>query len=251
MPDLALQSVTKIYSPSGVGVHELTFDVADGELLVLVGPSGCGKSTTLRLIAGLEQSSSGTIRIGGKVANGVLPSERDVAMVFQRPALYPHRTVRDNLSFSLELRQSGYWRRLTAEGRLELQVRHQRASDTARLLGLDAVLDRYPAQLSGGQQQRVALGRAMVRQPGVLLLDEPLSSLDTGLRHELRRELHLLQRQLHATMLYVTHDPMEALSMGDRVAVMEGGRLLQIDRPEVLCNKPASEFVGRLIGMAK
>jgi multiple sugar transport system ATP-binding protein len=249
MPEITLDNVTKFYPRQALGIDGVTLHVADGELLALVGPSGCGKTTTLRLIAGLEEPSAGTIKIGGRVMNGRPPAERDLALVFQRPALYPHRTVASNLEFSLELRQrSGWWSFLTSSGRKQAKARCERVASTAGLLGLDGLLDRYPAQLSGGQQQRVALGRALVRQPGVLLLDEPLSNLDVGLRQELRRELHLLQRQLQATMVYVTHDPEEALSLGDRVAVLERGRLLQVDRPETVFERPASRFVARFVG---
>jgi multiple sugar transport system ATP-binding protein len=217
-------------------------------LLVLVGPSGCGKTTVLRLIAGLEQPTTGSISIGGTVFNNRPPADRNLAMVFQRPALYPHRTVADNLGLSLELKAGGWWRRWTQTGRHDAAQRSQRITATAQLLGLEAELDRYPAQLSGGQQQRVALGRALARQPEVLLLDEPLSSLDLGLRTALRRELRLLQRQLNVTMVYVTHDPIEALALGDRVAVMHKGRLQQVDKPEVLLQSPANRFVAGFVG---
>jgi multiple sugar transport system ATP-binding protein len=246
MPALALEKVTKTYEPKAVGVENLSLEVGDGTLLALVGPSGCGKTTTLRLIAGLEEPDTGLIKIRGAIANGTPPASRNVALMFQRPVLYPHRTIRDNLGFSLKLRQGSWWRQFA--GRVRRQAIRERVNATSRMLGLDTVLDRYPAQLSGGQQQRVALGRALVRQPGVLLLDEPLSSLDAVLRQELRRELHLLQRQLQATMVYVTHDPVEALSLGDRVAVMERGHLHQVDRPEVLLQRPVNRFVAGFVG---
>jgi multiple sugar transport system ATP-binding protein len=248
MPELALENVTKVYPPNSVGVQQLTLRVADGALLALVGPSGCGKTTMLRLIAGLDEPSSGMIRIGGTIVNGQPPSRRDLAMVFQRPALYPHRTVRDNLAFSLKLRKAIAWWPFSSKSRHQTNVIINRVITTARLLGLENVLNRYPSQLSGGQQQRVALGRALVRQPGVLLLDEPLSSLDAVLRQELRRELHLLQRELHATMVYVTHDPVEALSLGDCVAVLERGHLHQVDRGEALLQNPANRFVAGFVG---
>jgi len=248
MPTVALENVSKSYAPHSVAVRDVTLDVADGELLTLVGPSGCGKTTLLRLIAGLEQPTAGTIRIGGQVVDNVPPAERGVGMVFQRPALYPHRTVRDNLGFALKLQQGGWWRRFTAVGRVKNAARLERVGATASMLGLESVLDRYPSQLSGGQQQRVALGRVLVRQPGVILLDEPLSNLDAGLRHELRRELHLLQRQLNATMVCVTHDPAEALSLGDRIAVLDNGRLQQLDRAEVLLRQPVNRFVAGFVG---
>jgi multiple sugar transport system ATP-binding protein len=248
MPELALDNVTKVYPPNSIGVHHLTLQVPDGALLALVGPSGCGKTTMLRLIAGLDEPTEGTISIGGTVVNGQPPGKRDLGMVFQRPALYPHRNVRDNLAFSLKLRHATNWWPFSSKSRQQAIAISNLVSTTAKLLGLENVLDRYPAQLSGGQQQRVALGRALVRQPGVLLLDEPLSSLDAVLRHELRRELHLLQRELHATMVYVTHDPVEALSLGDCVAVLERGHLHQVDRGEVLLQYPADRFVAGFVG---
>ena len=248
MSDVVLENVSKRYPTGAIAVSDLSLRVADGELLVIVGPSGCGKTTTLRLIAGLEQPTKGSTSIGGRSLDGTPPADRNLAMVFQRPALYPQRTVFDNLAFSLKLRQGGWWQRFTAAGGQQTAERQQRVLATAQMLGLEAILDRYPGQLSGGQQQRVALGRAIVRQPEVLLLDEPLSNLDVGLRQSLRRELHLLQRKLHATMLYVTHDPIEALTLGDRVAVMDHGRLQQVDRPEVLFQRPANRFVAGFIG---
>jgi multiple sugar transport system ATP-binding protein len=249
MPEVALEHVTKVYPPNIAAVEDLTLPIADGEMLVLVGPSGCGKSTTLRLIAGLESPTSGTIRMAGKDIGHLSPHQRDVALVFQRPVLYPHRTVRDNLGFSLALRQGmTWWYRFTGRGRERAATITKRVHALAETLGLEQLLDRYPRELSGGQQQRVALGRALVRQPGVVLLDEPLSNLDAALRLELRRELHLLQRQLHATMVYVTHDPVEALSLGDRVAVMDHGRLQQVDRPETLFRRPINRFVAGFVG---
>jgi multiple sugar transport system ATP-binding protein len=250
MPLLVLDNICKIY-PSGVKALEgLNLSVADGELLVLVGPSGCGKTTALRLIAGLEKPTSGDVRIADKVVTHTPSAERNVALVFQRPALYPHRTVRDNLGFGLALRQGdSWWRRLfSAKCREQSKERHQRETAAAQRLGLESVLDSYPTQLSGGQQQRVALGRALVRRPEVLLLDEPLSNLDAHLRQDLRRELHLLQKQLHATMVYVTHDPVEAMSLGDRVAVLNQGRLQQVDRPAVVYGQPANRFVAGFVG---
>jgi ABC-type sugar transport system ATPase subunit len=257
MAEVSLEGVVKIYPGRIHAVNELTLTVHDGELLVLVGPSGCGKTTTLRLLAGLETPTRGVVRMGGRVVNGCPPWRRDVAMVFQRPALYPHRTVRDNLAFSLVLRQSGRWRRLllrllrpgsfrrVQQQQVELAAR---VAEVAGQLGLEGVLDRYPQALSGGQQQRVALGRALVRRPGLLLLDEPLSNLDTGLRLELRRELHLLHRRFPATMVYVTHDPVEALTLGDRVAVLRDGCLQQVDRPEALYERPCNRFVAGFLG---
>jgi multiple sugar transport system ATP-binding protein len=250
MPPIVLENVGKMY-PNGVSALEgLDLHMADGELLVLVGPSGCGKTTTLRLIAGLEEPTFGSVRIGDRVVTHLPPAERNVGLVFQRPALYPHRKVRDNLGFGLAIRQRDSWlRRLfSATSRSQAHQRHERVTATAHRLGLEGVLDRYPAQLSGGQQQRVALGRALVRQPEVLLLDEPLSNLDAGLRQELRRELHLLQKQMQATMVYVTHDPVEALSLGDRVAVLNHGKVQQVDAPERLYQEPANRFVAGFIG---
>jgi multiple sugar transport system ATP-binding protein len=250
MPAVILENVGKTYPNAVLALEGLHLHVADGELVVLVGPSGCGKTTTLRLIAGLEEPTSGTVRIGDRVVTHTPPAERNVAMVFQRPALYPHRSVRDNIGFGLAIRQRDSWlrRALFAHSREQAEERDERVTATAHRLGLENMLDRYPTELSGGQQQRVALGRALVRRPEVLLLDEPLSNLDAGLRQELRRELHLLQKQLRATMLYVTHDPVEALSLGDRVAVLHQGRLQQVDRPEVLYEQPANRFVAGFIG---
>jgi multiple sugar transport system ATP-binding protein len=204
-------------------------------LVAVVGPSGCGKTTTLRLIAGLEEPTEGDVCIAGRVVNRVPIRERDVAMVFQRPALYPHLRVRDNLAFGAALRSS-WW----GGGRRALG---KRVAETAAALGLSGLLDRYPGQLSGGQQQRVALGRALVRQPALFLLDEPLSNLDAGLRAEMRRELHLLQRRLRATMIYVTHDPAEALALGDRVVVLDQGTVQDVGTPDALYDRPANRFV--------
>jgi multiple sugar transport system ATP-binding protein len=250
MPSLALESVSKTY-PSGVqALDGVNLNVADGQLLVLVGPSGCGKTTALRLIAGLDQPTSGEIRLGGRLVTHTPAAKRNVAMVFQRPALYPHRSVRDNLGMGLALQQADSWftRLFSEHCRQQAQERRKREDQTAERLGLESVLDRYPTQLSGGQQQRVALGRALVRRPEVLLLDEPLSNLDANLRQELRRELHLLQRQLQATMVYVTHDPVEAMSLGDRVAVLSQGKLQQVDRPEMVYGQPANRFVAGFVG---
>ena len=244
MAEVVLEGVSKRY-PNGVeAVRGLTLTVADGELVVLVGPSGCGKTTTLRLIAGLEDLTGGTIRIGGRVVNGRPPRERDVAMVFQRPALYPHLTVRENLAFGLRLRLAGGWWPFRGQQEL-IQERVDRA---ARLLKVEEVLDRLPGQLSGGQQQRVALGRALVREPAAFLLDEPLSNLDARLRTEMRRELHLLHGRLPATMIYVTHDQVEALTLGDRVVVLRQGVAEQVDRPQALYERPCNRFVAGFLG---
>jgi multiple sugar transport system ATP-binding protein len=239
MAEVSLEHVGKTY-PGGVqALADLNLRVVDGELLVLLGPSGCGKTTTLRLIAGLEPPTSGTIRIGGRDVTALPPHRRDVAMVFQRPALYPHLSVRDNLLFGLKMR------RFRGLGRGEAR---RRVDEVAELLGLAGVLSRRPAELSGGQQQRVALGRALVRRPAVFLLDEPLGQLDTPLRLEMRRELHLLQRRLRATMICVTHDQDEAMALGERVAVLDRGCLQQADRLAVLYEQPANRFVAGFLG---
>jgi multiple sugar transport system ATP-binding protein len=234
MAQVTLEQVGKTY-PGGVeAVRDLTLQVDDGELIALVGPSGSGKTTLLRLIAGLETPTSGTIRIGDRVVNDLPPHRRDVAMVFQRPALYPHLSVRANLGFGLKVRHEF--------GRgAEIEC-------VAGQLGLAEVLERRPDTLSGGQQQRVALGRALVRRPAVFLLDEPLSNLDARLRLEMRRELHLLHRRLGATMIYVTHDQDEAMALGQRVVVLDQGAIRQADRPQTLYHRPADRFVAGFVG---
>jgi ABC-type sugar transport system ATPase subunit len=238
MAEIELEQITKDY-PGGIrAIHDLTLRIPSGELLVLVGPSGCGKTTLLRLIAGLDRPTAGGIRIGGQDMNDMPPRRRDVGLVFQRPALYPHLTVRENLAFGLRLRQ-----------RRREPFPWDRVEEVARQLTLTSIMDRRPGQLSGGQQQRVALGRSLVRQPRVLLLDEPLSDLDTPLRSELRRELHLLHARLLTTILHVTHDAQEALNLGDRVAVMDRGVLQQVDRPDVLYRRPANRFVAGFLGL--
>ncbi len=236
MASVQLQQVRKVYPNGYVGVAGATFDVADGELLVLVGPSGCGKSTLLRMIAGLEDISSGTLSIGDRIVNDVAPKDRDIAMVFQSYALYPHMTVAENLAFGLTLR--GHDRAKIAE----------RVSEAARVLELDALMDRKPAVLSGGQRQRVALGRALVRQPQVFLLDEPLSNLDAKLRMAMRVEIARLHRQLDATMIYVTHDQIEAMTLGQRIVVLDKGEIQQIDTPMALYDRPANLFVATFLG---
>ena len=243
MAQVVLEGVHKTY-PNGVrAVRELSLTIADGELLVLVGPSGCGKTTTLRLIAGLETPTSGTIRIDGRVVNGEPPHRRDVAMVFQRPALYPHLNVRQNLGFGLALRDGGWpW-----ASQARLMERRERVTQTAQLLELSDLLERTPNELSGGQQQRAALGRALVRKPAVFLLDEPLSNLDARLRMEMRRELLLLHRRLAATMVYVTHDQDEALTLGDRVVVLDKGVVQQADSPRALYDRPISRQVAAFV----
>ena len=244
MAEVVLEGVCKTY-PNGVrAVNDLSLTIADGELVVLVGPSGCGKTTTLRLIAGLETPTSGTIRINGRVVNREPPHRRDVAMVFQRPALYPHLDVRKNLAFGLSLRDGGWpW-----ASRARRTERRERVARTAQLLELSDLLDRRPNELSGGQQQRAALGRALMREPAVFLLDEPLSNLDARLRLEMRRELLLLHRRLAATMVYVTHDQDEALTLGDRVVLLDKGVMQQADRPQAMYDRPASRQVAAFVG---
>ena len=231
-----LEVVRKEYDGGVVAVHGVDLAVAAGELVVLVGPSGCGKSTTLRMVAGLEAISSGKLSIGGRVVNDVPPSERDIAMVFQSYALYPHMTVRENMGFALRLRK-----------RPTREVTESVAA-AASILGLTDLLDRRPRQLSGGQRQRVAIGRAIVRQPSVFLFDEPLSNLDAALRGEMRRELATLHARLGATMLYVTHDQIEAMTLGDRIVVMQEGRVRQVDTPARVYERPADTFVAGFLG---
>jgi ABC-type sugar transport system ATPase subunit len=247
MAEVVLEGVSKTY-PGGVrAVCDLSLRVADGELIALLGPSGCGKTTLLRLIAGLETPTTGVIRLDGESVEGIPPHRRNVAMVFQRPALYPHLTVRQNLAFGLPGFRSLQWwwalRRWFGGGALVPKIAH-----AAGVLRLTDVLDRRPAELSGGQQQRVALGRALVRRPAVFLLDEPLSGLDAPLRLEMRRELHLLRRRLQATMIYVTHDQEEALALGDRVVVLDRGVVQQVGPPAAVYERPANGFVARFLG---
>ena len=239
MARVQLEAVRKIYVESGreqVAVHDVSLEVADGEFVVLVGPSGCGKSTTLRMIAGLEDISAGTIRIGDRVVNDVAARDRDIAMVFQNYALYPHMSVRDNLAFALTLRK------------LPPAEIAARVAEASRLLGLDDLLDRKPRQLSGGQRQRVAVGRAIVRQPQVFLFDEPLSNLDAKLRVQMRRDIAALRRRLNATTIYVTHDQVEAMTLGDRIVVMQDGRVQQVDAPLAIYQRPVNTFVATFIG---
>jgi multiple sugar transport system ATP-binding protein len=236
MATVTLDRVHKRYDNGHVAVRDASFDVRDGELLVLVGPSGCGKSTLLRLIAGLESISSGELRIDEVVVNELEPGERDIAMVFQNYALYPHMTVAENLSFGLRLRKVP-----TAQVAA-------RVLESARVLGLDSLLDRLPRELSGGQRQRVALGRALIRNPKVFLLDEPLSNLDAGLRLSMRGEIARLHRQLGTTMVYVTHDQIEAMTLGHRIVVLKDGSIQQIDTPMALYQRPANVFVAGFLG---
>jgi ABC-type sugar transport system ATPase subunit len=251
MTSVNLESVTKVYSTGVVAVRDLGLRVEPGELLVLVGPSGCGKTTTLRLIAGLETPSSGTVRLDGRVVNDVPPSRRNLALMFQRPVLYPHKSVRDNLAlgWSPNPSQARPWYSLFLPRRLAAGAEiNARVSEVAGMLGLEGMLDHHPAQLSGGLQQRVALGRCLIRRPGLLLLDEPLSNLDANLRTTTRRALRQLQRQLKMTVICVTHDPAEAMALGDRVAVMALGRIVQIARPQVLIHEPVNSFVASFVG---
>lgn len=240
MATVIIDKLVKIYpEKSGPGVqvvHGINLEIRDREFMVLVGPSGCGKSTTLRMIAGLEEISEGTISIDGTVVNHVLPKDRDIAMVFQNYALYPHMTVYDNMAFGLKLRKFP---------KAEID---QRVRDASAMLGLDLYLDRKPKALSGGQRQRVAVGRAIVRKPKVFLFDEPLSNLDAKMRVSTRTEISKLHVRLGATMIYVTHDQVEAMTMGDRICVMKDGHIMQVDEPLDLYNKPENMFVAGFIG---
>jgi multiple sugar transport system ATP-binding protein len=236
MAEIAYEHVFKVFPDGTEAVHDLNLEIRDGELMVLVGPSGCGKTTALRMLAGLEEITEGEIRIGDRIVNDLTPRDRDIAMVFQSYALYPHMTVADNLAFGLKLRKLP---------KNEVKERVQRA---ARILQIEEFLKRKPRALSGGQRQRVAMGRAIVREPQAFLMDEPLSNLDAKLRVQMRAEIHQLQRRLGVTTIYVTHDQIEAMTMGDRVAVMNAGHLLQVDTPQVLYDKPVNEFVAGFIG---
>ena len=236
MAEVAFNEVDKVYENGVHAVHDLSLEVHDGEFLVLVGPSGCGKTTALRMVAGLEEISDGTVTIGGRVVNDLTPKERDIAMVFQNYALYPHLTVGDNIAFGLRLRKEPK-RTIT-----------ERVAWAAKLLDLTPYLNRRPRELSGGQRQRVAMGRAIVRQPQVFLMDEPLSNLDAKLRVQMRADIAKLQRRLGTTTIYVTHDQVEAMTMGDRVAVMNQGELQQVDQPQRLYDAPANLFVAAFIG---
>jgi len=236
MANVKLQNVRKVYDNGFVAVEDATFEAADGEFLVLVGPSGCGKSTTLRMIAGLESISAGELSIGDRVVNRVPANLRDIAMVFQNYALYPHMSVYENMAFALKLRN-------LARDEIDRRVR-----DVADILAIESILDSKPRQLSGGQRQRVAVGRAIVRQPQAFLFDEPLSNLDAKLRVQTRKEISRLHRRLSATMIYVTHDQVEAMTMGDRIVVMNKGRIQQIGTPLELYDRPANIFVAGFIG---
>jgi multiple sugar transport system ATP-binding protein len=236
MATVTLDRINKVYENGFHAIHDLDLDVRDSEFLVLVGPSGCGKSTALRMVAGLESISDGEMRIGDRVVNDVEPKDRDIAMVFQNYALYPHMSVYDNIGFALKLSKM-------PKDEIDSRVRK-----AAEILELSANLDRKPGQLSGGQRQRVAMGRAIVRQPAAFLMDEPLSNLDAKLRVQMRAEIAGLQRELGVTTIYVTHDQVEAMTMGDRVAVLKDGYLQQVDTPQNLYDRPRNVFVAAFIG---
>jgi len=236
MATVTLDSVNKVYENGYHAIHDLDLNIEDKEFLVLVGPSGCGKSTALRMIAGLESITGGEMHIGDRLVNDVEPKDRDIAMVFQNYALYPHMSVYDNIGFALKLAKVP---------KEEIDERVRKASS---ILELDQYLDRKPGQLSGGQRQRVAMGRAIVRQPAAFLMDEPLSNLDAKLRVQMRAEIAALQRELGVTTVYVTHDQVEAMTMGDRVAVLKDGYLQQVDTPQNLYDRPDNVFVGAFIG---
>lgn len=236
MAAVELEQVTKTYSNGLVALDSLNLSIADGEFMVLVGPSGCGKTTALRMVAGLEDISGGTLKIGDRVVNHISPKDRDIAMVFQNYGLYPHMTVADNIGFALTLKK------------LPKSEIATKVSNAAKILGLSEHLDRKPGQLSGGQRQRVAMGRAIVREPAVFLMDEPLSNLDAQLRVQMRAEVIQIHRRLGVATLYVTHDQIEAMTMGDRVAVIKSGLLQQCAKPQVLYDKPANLFVASFIG---
>ena len=236
MADIVLDKMTKSYPDGTVAVHGIDLEIADGEFIILVGPSGCGKSTTLNMIAGLEDITSGELRIAGERVNDKAPKDRDIAMVFQSYALYPNMTVRENMAFPLKL------------AKLDKAVVAQKVDDAARVLELTDYLDRRPANLSGGQRQRVAMGRAIVRSPKAFLMDEPLSNLDAKLRVQMRTQVSRLQKQLGTTTVYVTHDQTEAMTLGDRVVVMRGGRIQQVGDPQTLYDYPVNLFVAGFIG---
>jgi multiple sugar transport system ATP-binding protein len=234
--DIVLDNVTKRYPDGALAVDKISLDIADGEFVILVGPSGCGKSTTLNMIAGLEDITEGVLRIGGTVVNNKAPKDRDIAMVFQSYALYPHMTVRENMGFALKLAKTPQ------------KVIDEKVNEAARILDLTQHLDRRPANLSGGQRQRVAMGRAIVRDPAAFLMDEPLSNLDAKLRVQMRTEVSRIQRRLGTTTVYVTHDQTEAMTLGDRVAVMRNGILQQVGSPQELYDRPDNLFVAGFIG---
>ena len=236
MASLSLQHITKRYPNGFEAVKDFNLEIADKEFIIFVGPSGCGKSTTLRMIAGLEEISSGELIIDGKVVNDVEPKDRDIAMVFQNYALYPHMTVFDNMAFGLKLRK-------VPKDQIDKQVK-----EAAKILDLEKLLDRKPKALSGGQRQRVAMGRAIVRDPKVFLMDEPLSNLDAKLRVQMRTEISKLHERLGATIIYVTHDQTEAMTLGTRIVVLKDGVIMQVDSPQKLYNEPQNLFVAGFIG---
>ena len=236
MAAVELQRVVKSYDAKTTVVHGVDLSISHGEFVVFVGPSGCGKSTLLRMVAGLEPITGGSISIDGRIVNDLPPRHRDIAMVFQDYALYPHKTLYDNMAFGLRLRK-------TPEDEIK-----RRVMDAAKLLHIDHMLERRPAALSGGQRQRVAIGRAIVRQPKVFLFDEPLSNLDAQLRQEMRTEIKKLHQRLGATIIYVTHDQVEAMTLADRIAVLSAGRLMQYDTPDAIYNRPAALFVAGFTG---
>ncbi|MEX6430585.1 MAG: ABC transporter ATP-binding protein [Ferrimicrobium sp.] len=236
MASITLEQVNKVYPGGYHAIKDLNLEIADGELMVLVGPSGCGKTTTLRMVAGLEEVTSGTLRIGDRVVNGLEPKERDIAMVFQNYALYPHMSVAENIGFALRLQN------------LPKSTIAQRVHDASEILGITDILNKKPRQLSGGQRQRVAMGRAIVREPSIFLMDEPLSNLDAKLRVKMRAEVKLIQERLGVATIYVTHDQMEAMTLGDRVAVLRNGELLQCTTPHDLYFNPVDTFVATFIG---
>ncbi|MBB4000603.1 ABC transporter ATP-binding protein [Aureimonas pseudogalii] len=235
MASVSLEKLDKSYGAVQI-VKGIDLEIADGELVVLVGPSGCGKSTTLRMVAGLESVTDGRIRIGERVVNALPPRERDIAMVFQDYALYPHKTVRENMGFSLKVRG------------IRPEEAQTRIADAAKILGIAHLLDRRPGQLSGGQRQRVAMGRAIVRRPQVFLFDEPLSNLDAKLRGEVRTEIKRLHQTIGTTIIYVTHDQVEAMTLADRIVILRGGDIEQVGTPDEVYNRPSSVFVGGFIG---
>ncbi len=237
MAEVILKDIKKVYENGYVGTHDVNITIADKEFIVLVGPSGCGKSTTLRMVAGLEEITDGELYIGGKLMNDVAPKDRDIAMVFQSYALYPQMTVYQNMAFSLELRK-------TPKDEIDRKVR-----EAAEILEITQYLDRKPAALSGGQRQRVAIGRAMVRDPKVFLMDEPLSNLDAKLRNQMRAEIIKLRQRINTTFIYVTHDQTEAMTLGDRIVIMKDGYVNQIGTPVEVFNKPVNLFVAGFIGM--
>lgn len=239
MSVIELKNIEKVYENGGLAVDNISIDIQDGEFLILVGPSGCGKSTTLRMIAGLETITNGEISIDGKIINDIPAGKRDIGMVFQNYALYPHMTVRGNLEFPLKIKKTDKTNIIN------------RVEEIAKLVEIDDLLDRYPKQLSGGQRQRVALGRAIVREPKAFLFDEPLSNLDAKLRTQMRNEIISIQRKLNITSVYVTHDQTEAMTMGDRIVIMNKGIVMQIGTPDEIYNSPKNLFVAEFIGSPK